>query len=165
MAESFDDADALVEQARTACRAGRLVEGIDLARRALSIDPRKALAHNLLGMALNALERREEALASFDSAIACAPALAEAHGNRGDVLLDLGRTAEAVQSYDLALAVAPDSVETWFNRGAALQALRRDHEAAELFRTGTPDQTGLLGSALRPRLSPDGARSACGGCW
>jgi predicted O-linked N-acetylglucosamine transferase (SPINDLY family) len=133
VAHLADNADALFEQARASCRQGRLSEGIDLIRRVLALDPQQARAHNLLGMALNGLGRREEALAGFDRAIALEPALADAHGNRGDVLIDLGRPSEALESYDRALGIAPASLETWCNRGAALQALQRHQEALECY--------------------------------
>jgi predicted O-linked N-acetylglucosamine transferase (SPINDLY family) len=80
-------------------------------------------------MALARLARPQEALASFDAAIACAPELADAHGNRGDVLAELGRPAEAVASYDRALQIKPRSIETWCNRGAALHDLGRHLDA------------------------------------
>ena len=121
--------DALYALAQIACQEGRFGDGVDLSRAALTIDPSRARAHNLLGMALARLERREEALASFDAAIARAPELADAHGNRGDVLAELGRLADAVESYDRALQFAPDSIETWCNRGAALSDLGRHVEA------------------------------------
>jgi Flp pilus assembly protein TadD len=83
VAHLADNADALFELARASCRQGRLSEGVDIVRRVLAIDPRQARAHNLLGMALNGLGRREEALVSFERAIALQPELADAHGNRG----------------------------------------------------------------------------------
>jgi predicted O-linked N-acetylglucosamine transferase (SPINDLY family) len=123
------NADALYRLAQVACQEGSFAAGIDLVRRALAADPRRARAHLLLGMALARLGRVDEALASFDQAIACDPGLADAHGNRGDVLAALGRQGEAVESYDRALAIAPDQFETWCNRGAALHDLRRYDEA------------------------------------
>ncbi len=48
----------------------------------LRVDPRQPRAHNLLGMALSRLGRQQDALASFDDAIAQQPDLADAHGNR-----------------------------------------------------------------------------------
>jgi predicted O-linked N-acetylglucosamine transferase (SPINDLY family) len=70
-------------------------------------------------MALARLGETQEALTSFDRAIACDPQSAAAHGNRGDVLAQLGRLPEAVDSYRHALEVEPDSVPTWCNLGAA----------------------------------------------
>jgi len=99
------------------------------ARQALALDSGRARTHLLLGMALARSGKLDEALASFDRAIALAPDLADAHGNRADVLAELQRHAEAVASYDEALRIAPDSAENWLNRGAALHDLKRYEEA------------------------------------
>lgn len=113
-----DDAVALYRQAQSSCREGRLAEGVALAREALTVAPQEARIHVLLGMALARLGEPNEALASFDRAIACDGSSADAHGNRGDVLTELGRLAEAEQCYRSALALAPDSVANWCNLGA-----------------------------------------------
>ena len=102
-------------------------------RRALTIDPRRAGIHNLLGMALARLGQPAEALASLDAALACDPDFVDAYGNRGDVLVELARHAEAIESYERALALNPDSIENWCNRGAALHDLHRYREAVESF--------------------------------
>ena len=78
----------------------------------------------------------EDAVASFDRAIALAPELAPAHANRADVLSKIGRNAEALDSYDRALALAPDLVADWMNRGVALVALNRHDEAVTSFDRG-----------------------------
>src|SRR5262249_25949239 len=88
------NADALHAQALTACQQGRRPEGIEYARQALALDPGRAGTHVLLGMAFASVARHEDALASFERAIALAPELADAHGNRGDALATLGRREE-----------------------------------------------------------------------
>src|SRR5712691_984712 len=45
------NADVLYRLAQISCQQGRLAEGADLARRALAVDPLRAQAHLLLGMA------------------------------------------------------------------------------------------------------------------
>ncbi len=125
--------DALYHLAQVNCRQDRIVEGIGLIRRLLSIDSRQARAHNLLGLALGRLGQTQEALASFDAAIAVDPDLADAHGNRADLLAETGWKAEAVASYDRAIALDPDSFANWCNRGAVLYELRRFPEAVQSF--------------------------------
>ena len=103
------------------------VRQIDLA---LKINPKAAaVAHNNRGVALKALGRLDEALASYDKALALRPDYAEAFNNRGVALKALGRLDEALASYDKALAVRPDYAEAFFNRGVALQELKRFAEA------------------------------------
>jgi len=111
------------------CQQGRLAEGIDVLRKATAVAPRRASAHNHLGMAHYQLGQLDAAIASLDLAVACEPGLADAHDNRGAVLLDLRRHAEAIESCDRALALAPDAVTAWCTRGAALGEMGRHEEA------------------------------------
>src|SRR6266436_4510806 len=80
-------ADSLYYLAQISCQQGNVSAGIGLVRQALAADPRRGRAHNLLGMALNALGQSAEALVSFDTAIKLQPELASAYGSRGDVLV------------------------------------------------------------------------------
>ena len=80
-------------------------------------------------MALRDLKRPEEALASYDKALAIRPDDAEGLNNRGIAFQDLKRPEEALASYDKALAIRPDYAEALSNRGNALQDLKRPEEA------------------------------------
>ncbi len=81
------------------------------------------------GNALYKMSRYEEAIVSFDKALAVKPDYHEAWNNRGTALSALGRKEEAIESYDKALAVKPDDHEAWNNRGTALYELGRKEEA------------------------------------
>ena len=59
-------------------------------------------------VALNALNRTEEAIESCRAALALAPNFAPAHLIWGESLWALGRHDEALAQYDAALAAAPD---------------------------------------------------------
>lgn len=61
-----------------------------------------------MGLALQALKRLDEALASYDKALALKPNYADAYINRGNALKDLNRLDEALASYDKALALKPN---------------------------------------------------------
>jgi len=78
---------------------------------------------------LKELRRIEEALASYDKAVALKPDYAEVYSNRGIALHDLKRSEEALASYDRAIALQPDYAEAYNNRGNALQDLKRWEEA------------------------------------
>jgi len=75
------------------------------------------------------LSRHDDALASFDQALAIKPDFADALNNRGNALQGLQRHAEALDSYDRALTVRPDYAEALSNRGNALAFLNRTEEA------------------------------------
>ncbi|HEX7749310.1 MAG TPA: tetratricopeptide repeat-containing glycosyltransferase family protein [Bordetella sp.] len=97
-----------------------------------------------LGVRLTGQQRLDEALTSFDQAIALESGLFEAFHYRGTVLYRLGRLEEAVASYDSALALKPD-VEAFRNRGVALYDLRRLDEAVASYDSAL---------ALRPDYAP-----------
>lgn len=77
--------------------------------------------------------RWEEALVSFDRAVALRPSLVGALNNRGNVLLRLLRPREALASYDAALQLEPDLPGALDNRGNALQQLGRLDDALASF--------------------------------
>jgi tetratricopeptide (TPR) repeat protein len=97
----------------------------DLIAQAILINPNHADLHEL--------KRFDEALASYDAAIAIRPDYAEAHCNRGNVLKDLNRFDDAIAGYDRSLTLAPDDAETYSNRGLALQQLKRLDESLACF--------------------------------
>ena len=72
----------------------------------------------------------DEALASYDAALAQSPTLAEAHSNRGIVLAALGHFDAALASYDRALSLRPSYAQAHSNRGMLLHEL--GHLAAAL---------------------------------
>jgi protein O-GlcNAc transferase len=75
------------------------------------------------------LKRAEDALASYDRAIALKPDYAEAYNKRGIALRDLKRPDDALTSYDRAIALKPDYAEAYNNRGNALRDLKRPDDA------------------------------------
>jgi tetratricopeptide (TPR) repeat protein len=81
------------------------------------------------GHSLQELKRFDEALASYDKALALKPDFTVAFKNRGTVLKYLNRFEEALASYDKALALKPDYADAFNNRGNVLQELKRFDEA------------------------------------
>jgi tetratricopeptide (TPR) repeat protein len=107
---------------------GRSVEALQLIAAALkTYQSADALAN--YGLVLDALERREEALASFDRALELNRDHANALNNRALTLAALGRTADAMASWDRALAVDPNHFDSLRNRGNALHDAKRHVEA------------------------------------
>jgi tetratricopeptide (TPR) repeat protein len=64
------------------------------------------MAYVVLGMALRGLDKRDEALEAFHSAVACSPDLSEAHLNLGEALAEAGRKTEAEKSLQRAVQLA-----------------------------------------------------------
>ncbi len=90
-------------------------------------------AWSIRGDVLRTLARPQQAVASYDRALALAPTLLQAHFGRGNALADSGLPAEALRSFDRALNLNPDHVPAWCNRGLALLALFRFAEALSSF--------------------------------
>jgi protein O-GlcNAc transferase len=74
----------------------------------------------LLAVVQSRLGRLQEALASYDQALAINPRYAEALYNRGNALQELKRNDDALASYDRALAIKPDYAEAFNNKGNLL---------------------------------------------
>jgi Tfp pilus assembly protein PilF len=120
----------------------------------LRADPRSPDIYSNYGLALDSAKQHQEALASFDRALALKPDHVQALNNRGLTLAALGRGAEALASWDAALAADPDHVEALHNRGNALYRLKRleaalaDYERFLVLRPNDLDVLNNRGGAL-----------------
>jgi protein O-GlcNAc transferase len=78
---------------------------------------------------LSDLGRFQEALSSYDKALAIRPAHAETLYNSGVVLAALHRLMEARARYDRALALKPDFTDALYNRGVVLRTIGHGEQA------------------------------------
>jgi tetratricopeptide (TPR) repeat protein len=84
---------------------GRLPEAEALLQSAVRLAPADVASRNALGLCLLRLERPDEALVHFDSALAREPSLPFLHANRGTALVALRRVRDAQASFERALAL------------------------------------------------------------
>ncbi len=99
-------------------QSGNAQQAADLLSRAAWRSIRaSADAHFNRGVALGELKRHEEAVASYDRAIALKADYADAHYNRGIALGELDRHAEALASYARAIELRRDFAEAHNNHG------------------------------------------------
>jgi tetratricopeptide (TPR) repeat protein len=144
-----------MKRAVAAYEHGRLSEADVLARAVLGVRPDYFDALHLIAVINARLRRFDEALASYDRALAVKRDHAGALCNRGVTLHELMRLDEALASYDRALAMRPDYAEALFNRGVTLQELKRFEEAlasydrAIALQPDQPDAFNNRGNALR----------------
>jgi tetratricopeptide (TPR) repeat protein len=153
----------LMQQIATFYRAGRRAEALDLCRRMLVTEPRRADLRALAGLIAGELGDVAEAASQYAAAVAAKPDFAEAHYNLGNMLVRLGRNEEAVGAYRRAAKLRPELVAVHANLGNTLYALRRWDEAVASYRravTLSPNAAEAhrnLGTALHAADDLDGA--------
>ena len=107
---------------------GRNSEAQRLIEAAIKSNPRSASALTNYGNVLIALGRHQDALESYNRALALQWDPVTLNG-KATALQKLGRFDDALESYDRAIAAKPDYAEAHYNRGNILQALGRFDEA------------------------------------
>jgi tetratricopeptide (TPR) repeat protein len=130
----LESAERYAQRGLAAHNEGRSGEAIGLYQRALELEPRNAILHNNLAVALDKEGKRTEALASFQEAARLKPDYADAVHNLGNVLRRLGRLTEAETEYRRCLVLTPDSPELFNHLGIALLGQAKHAEAEACFR-------------------------------
>jgi protein O-GlcNAc transferase len=128
-----DDFDVLQMLGFLRYQQGRFLESLSSMGAALKINSNSPAALLNYAVVLDALQRREEALANYEKALAIKPEYAEALINRGIALIALKRPTEALASFDKALAITPNNADILNNRGSVLRSLKRPAEALASF--------------------------------
>lgn len=126
------DIPALLDQAMTLHRAGRLADAQALYRQVLAAAPQHFDARHLLGAAYLQLGDAAAAVENITAALALREEPA-ALTNLALAQATLGDREAALASLDRALVVQPDNAEALNNRGNLLQALRRTTDALDSF--------------------------------
>jgi protein O-GlcNAc transferase len=126
--------DLLFHLAVVRRREGRVGEALDLLTRARKSAPGRADIHYVIGNCLAALDRLEDASASYRQALAASPAFPDAANNLGVVLARLGRPDEAVAAYRRALSLKPGFGGAHHNLAKVLAQLQRHDEAIRHYR-------------------------------
>lgn len=97
-------------------REASLARGLDLARKAVAIDPVDGFAHLTLGRVLTRAHDFDGAAVALETALALCPSMEVAHYVLGLSLYYQGRQAEALEAFDRALAMNPNSPRAWSMR-------------------------------------------------
>jgi arylsulfatase A-like enzyme/Flp pilus assembly protein TadD len=97
--------------------AGQTASAVEAFERALSLDPRNAIACQNIGIAFVQAGDFRRALAAFDRAFALNERLPRAWNGRGVALEELGRHAEAVAAWKRAVDLDPAQFDALFNIG------------------------------------------------
>ena len=95
--------------------------------------PDAFILFNLLGAAIQAQGRIEEAISAFDQMLLLNPDFSEGYYNRGVALSRMGRTHEAVQDYSNAVKLTPKFYNAHLNLGLELEGLGDHNQAVQSF--------------------------------
>ncbi len=95
----------------------RFDETIDIARKALELNPNQPQSHYNLANAYQEKGEPEVAIKSYLKALEMKPNYLEAHTNLGNTLKEQGKLDEAIRSYENALAIKPDTPDIHINIG------------------------------------------------
>jgi adenylate cyclase len=124
-----------------------LAEGLELARRAVSLDDREPFAHFALGRVQTLRAELDGAIAELEQAIEINPNFAHAYYGLGVALVWAGQPTQALDRIDTALRLNPRDPSVWtFQAGRALTLffLDRLDEAADWAHRSTQSiSTGL----------------------
>jgi tetratricopeptide (TPR) repeat protein len=119
-----DDADYHWIKGAIHCEHRRWAEALEAAERGLKSDAEHVPCTNLRAMALVKLNRRAEAGATLEGALAKAPENAYTHANRGWALLEQGDRNKAMEHFREALRLDPTM--EWARIGI-VEALKAKH--------------------------------------
>ncbi|HEY1862623.1 MAG TPA: tetratricopeptide repeat protein, partial [Roseiarcus sp.] len=112
-----------------ALQMGRFERGVEIIRKAVSLNDNSPIAFNNLAKGLKDLGRFEEAIVYFERAIALAPNFADAEFSYGTALHVTNRFEDALVHFEKAIALNPKFIVAFNNRGLALAKLKRFTEA------------------------------------
>ena len=128
-----DNFDALNLLGSVKAQLGEMGEAHRLFGAAVKINPQVPQAWINLGQSLYMLKRHEEALDSFDKALALAPDDVDTLDHHANVLLSLRPPREALAEFQQVLARAPNHVDARVNCGIAQAALGMPEQALAEF--------------------------------
>jgi protein O-GlcNAc transferase len=126
-----DNFQALHFLGRLRAQAGDFAAAVTLIGKAIAVNPEAPAAHYNLGLALRALDRRDEEIACYRRALRLNPDFAAAHNDLGIALNEQRRPEEALAAFRSALALQPGSAELRNNLAIVLTDLRRFAAAEE----------------------------------
>jgi len=127
-----DDLETISALGALAVQTGRYDLGLELLGVAVRVNE-TAEVRTYLGNALAGLSRTNDALASYQRAIAIEPRSAPAHINIGHTLRCLGREQDALASYDTAIDINPRLFEAVLSRAELLREMNAPLLALEAY--------------------------------
>jgi len=114
-------------------QAGQFGEAEEICRKIIATKANLFDAHHVLAVVQASQGKNEQALTSYNRAVALQPNHADALSNRGNLLKELRRFDEALASFNRALDIKPAHTGALNNRGVTLHVMQRFDEALASF--------------------------------
>ena len=128
-----DSADDLLAKAAAAWEKKQPGEAIQLATKALELDPKNPAAFLLRGKIFAALSRHTDAVADFDATIKLDPKGADAYDARGSEQFKLGKIEASLEDFDRYLKLLPAEAPKHWKRGISLYYVGRYEDGKKQF--------------------------------
>jgi protein O-GlcNAc transferase len=116
-----------------ALQSGDAGLALELSSRGARDNPQYAPLHYVHGAVLQGLERRDEALAAFDAALALQPDYVEVLLNSGVLLRAMFRHKESLERFNRVLAIDPNHISALGNCGILLTEFKQSEQAIAMF--------------------------------
>ena len=97
------EAEYLVRQAQERAMTGDHAAAVNFLMTAIDKQPRYTEAYTLLGNCQDCLDKKDDAITSYNKALQIDPSHAEAWFNKGMILKKLGQTKEATQCIEKSI--------------------------------------------------------------
>jgi tetratricopeptide (TPR) repeat protein len=140
---NINDAESWFLLAGIHSQIGELDQVVECCRKVIALQPRNMRAHYNLGIALQQLERAEEAEAAYRAALRIVPRDASTLANLGLLLHERGRANEAADCCRQALAINPALAEVRNTLGLVLLDREQIDAAAECFQQALRSNPGM----------------------
>jgi tetratricopeptide (TPR) repeat protein len=115
-------------------KEGKYKEAIEEYNKALSIDPKFALAYTGRGVAYHILGQHESAIEDHSEAIRINPNDALFYYNRGRSFQELSKHRQAIENFDEGIRINPNDAKLYYSRGFSFQKLSKHQQAIEDFK-------------------------------
>ena len=135
-------------------------------RQIIQVRPGNADAHNILGVALQAQGKGDEAIVELRKAVKLTPQAANLHANLGEVLRQNSKLDEASKELEHAVKIDPKNAQALNNLGIIQYEKGKFKKAVEFYHRALENQPNMaealnnLGNALRMTGDIDGAMNA-----
>ena len=118
---------------RTAIQVGFWQNNVSLYRNAIRVNDKNDLAHNNLGVALEAMGKRNQAISHYKKSVGINPLNVDAFNNLANALADEKKLGEAEKYYRKVLKIEPENAVYHYNLGVLYIRQGKTEEALKQF--------------------------------